>query len=52
MTTAELMKAMENGEITGEAVINFAREQAKAIDAQLATAQKVSMRWKRAPVTP
>ncbi|AKJ74093.1 tail length tape measure protein [Salmonella phage 35] len=40
MTTAELMKAMENGEITGEAVINFAREQAKAIDAQLATAQK------------
>ncbi|MGG4902278.1 tape measure protein, partial [Escherichia coli] len=40
MTTAELMKAMENGEVTGEAVINFAREQAKAIDAQLATAQK------------
>ncbi|TPB56047.1 tape measure protein, partial [Salmonella enterica] len=40
MTTAQLMKAMENGEVTGEAVINFAREQAKAIDAQLATAQK------------
>lgn len=40
MTTAQLMKAMENGEISGEAVINFAREQAKAIDAQLATAEK------------
>lgn len=40
MTTAQLMKAMENGEISGEAVINFAREQAKAIDAQLETANK------------
>lgn len=40
MTTQQLMKAMENGEISGEAVINFAREQAKAIDAQLATAEK------------
>lgn len=40
MTTAQLMKAMENGEVSGEAVINFAREQAKAIDAQLATATK------------
>lgn len=40
MTTAQLMKAMENGEVSGEAVINFAREQAKAIDAQLETASK------------
>lgn len=40
MTTAQLMKAMENGEISGKAVINFAREQAKAIDAQLDTATK------------
>lgn len=40
MTTTELIKAMENGEVSGEAVINFAREQAKAIDAQLDTATK------------
>ncbi len=40
MTTTQLMKAMENGEVSGEAVINFAREQAKAIDAQLETASK------------
>lgn len=40
MTTAQLSKAMDNGEISGEAVINFAREQAKAVDAQLATAEK------------
>lgn len=40
MTTAELLKAMSNGEISGNAVINFAKEQAKAIDAQLATAEK------------
>ena len=40
MTTQELIKAMENGEISGEAVINFAREQGKSIDAQLATATK------------
>lgn len=40
MTTAELLKAMSNGEVSGDAVINFAREQAKAIDAQLATAEK------------
>lgn len=40
MTTGELLKAMQNGEVSGEAVINFAREQAKAIDAQLATAEK------------
>jgi len=40
MTTAELLKAMQNGEISGEAVINFAREQAKAIDAELAVAEK------------
>lgn len=39
-TTAELLKAMDNGEVTGQEVINFAREQAKAIDAQLATAEK------------
>lgn len=40
MTTAELLKAMQNGEISGKAVINFAREQAKAIDAELAVAEK------------
>lgn len=40
MTTAELLKAMQNGEISGQAVVNFAREQAKAIDAELATAEK------------
>lgn len=40
MTTAELLKALQNGEVSGEAVINFAREQAKAIDAQLGVAEK------------
>lgn len=40
MTTAELLKAMSNGEISADAVINFAREQAKSIDAELATAEK------------
>nr|WPK30451.1 hypothetical protein SLP22_00051 [Salmonella phage BAU.Micro_SLP-22] len=40
MTTAELLKAMSNGEIAADAVINFARENAKAIDAELATAEK------------
>jgi tape measure domain-containing protein len=40
MTTLQLTKALENGEISGEAVINFAREQAAAVDAQIATASK------------
>lgn len=40
MTTGELLKAMQNGEISAQAVINFARENAKAIDAQVATASK------------
>lgn len=40
MTTGELLKAMQNGEISSQAVINFARENAKAIDAQVATASK------------
>lgn len=40
MTTAQLLKAMQNGEVSAQAVINFAREQAKSIDAELATAEK------------
>lgn len=36
----DLTKAMENGEIKGREIINFAREQGKAIDAQLAQAVK------------
>lgn len=40
MTTSELLKAMQNGEVSAQAVINFARENAKAIDAQVATASK------------
>lgn len=40
MTTGELLKAMQKGEISGDAVINFARAQAKEIDAELATAEK------------
>lgn len=40
MTTQELLKAMQNGEISSQAVINFARAQAKEIDAQVATAEK------------
>lgn len=40
MTTQELLKAMQNGEIAADAVINFARENAKAIDAELALAEK------------
>jgi tape measure domain-containing protein len=40
MTTSELLKAMQNGEVSAQAVINFARENAKAIDAQIATASK------------
>lgn len=37
-TIPEFMKMMEQGEIGSQAVINFAREQAKAIDEQLAVA--------------
>lgn len=40
MTTQELLKALENGEVSGQAIINFARANAKAIDAQVATATK------------
>lgn len=40
MTTQELLKAMQNGEISSQAVINFARANAAAIDAQVATASK------------
>lgn len=40
MTTQELLKAMEKGEVTAQAVINFARANAKAIDAQVAEASK------------
>lgn len=40
MTTSQLLKAMQNGEVSAQAVINFARENAKAIDAQVATASK------------
>lgn len=40
MTTQELLKAMENGEISSQAVINFARANAKAIDAQVDAASK------------
>lgn len=39
-TIPEFMKMMENGEIESQAVINFAREQGKAIDEQLAVAEK------------
>ncbi|QJI52242.1 putative tape measure protein [Cronobacter phage JC01] len=40
MTTQELLKAMQNGEISSQAVINFARANAKAIDAEIETASK------------
>lgn len=40
MTTGELLKALQNGEVSSQAVINFARENAKAIDAQIAAASK------------
>lgn len=40
MTTQQLLKAMQNGEISAQAVINFARQNAKEIDAQVATASK------------
>lgn len=40
MTTQELLKAMQNGEVSAQAVINFARQNAKEIDAQVATASK------------
>lgn len=40
MTTAQLLKAMSNGEIAADSVINFARENAKAIDDELALAEK------------
>lgn len=40
MTTQELLKAMQNGEVSAQAVINFARANAKEIDAQVAAASK------------
>lgn len=40
MTTGELLKAMQNSEVLANSVVNFAREQAKAVDAQLDTATK------------
>lgn len=40
MTIQELTKAMENGEIKAEAVINFARAQGEAVQAQLDAANK------------
>lgn len=40
MTTDELLKAMQNSEVLANSVVNFAREQAKAVDAQLDTATK------------
>lgn len=39
-TMPEFMKAMEEGKVTGREVVNFAWENAKAIDAQLAAATK------------
>lgn len=39
-TIPEFMKAMEDGKVTGREVVNFAWENAKAIDAQLAAATK------------
>ena len=40
MTIQELTKAMENGEIKAEAVVNFARAQGEAVQAQLDAANK------------
>ena len=40
MTINELTKALENGQIKSEAVINFARAQGEAVDAQMAAADK------------
>lgn len=40
MTVQELLKQMQNGAVSGRDVINFAREQAKAVDAQLSVAEK------------
>lgn len=39
-TIPELIKALEKGEVSGKEVVNFAQAQSKAIDAQLATAEK------------
>lgn len=40
VTIPELLKMMENSELTAKTVVNFARAQANAVDAQLATAVK------------